>query len=149
MDPSNDIETASPPAFSSLRSKFEQLGVDKPSTPSGKGFLGSRSPGPSSPRPREVSLGKPPPRIPELAATASGLDSRVGIKRPPPPPPRTPQPTPSTPAKSPLHRPVPTPTPSPLFGQQKLPGPSPRKLGEEALAVPSAGAVAALKNRFG
>ncbi|KAF7984888.1 hypothetical protein HWV62_10883 [Athelia sp. TMB] len=151
MDPSsdNDIETAPPPAFSSLRSKFEQLGVDKSSTPSGKGFLGTRSPGPSSPRPREVSLGKPPPRISELAATASGMDSRLGIKRPPPPPPRTPHSTPSTAAKSPLHRPVPTPTPSPLFGQQALPGPLPRKLGEEALAVPPAGAVAALKSRFG
>ncbi|KZP19099.1 hypothetical protein FIBSPDRAFT_569589 [Athelia psychrophila] len=157
MDPSggSDIETAAPPAVSSLRSRFEQLTVEKTSTPANKGRFGSRSPGPSSPRPRDVS-GSQLYQLQdgELRAATAPSDLKTGIKRapPPPPPPRTPQPTAATrPALSPLLRPVPTPS-SPSINQQGLPVISPRvvsqRVGEDNIASPSSGGVAALRNKF-
>lgn len=156
MDPSDgsDIETAALPAVSSLRSKFEQLGVGKPPLPAGRNPLGSRSPGPSNPRPPDLPSRKPSQAYNgEQTAEISATDLKAGIRRAPPVPPRTPQPA-STPLPvlSPLFRPIPTPSASPLIGQQALPGSSPRRIvsrtGADTLVAPPSGGVAALRNQF-
>lgn len=155
MDPSggSDIETAALPAVGSLRSRFEQLTVEKPSAAANKGRFGSRSPRSSSPRPRDVS-GSQLSQLQngELRAATTASDLKTGINRAPPPPPRTPQPTAATlPALSPLLRPIPTPS-SPSISQQGLPGNSPRvvsqRVEEDNLTVRPSGGVAALRNKF-
>ena len=116
--PSDAIETAAPPAVSSLRSRFEKLAAEsspslKPS-PSGSHL----SPVPSSPR---LSASPAPDhgRIPSdasvrsLHSSSSTSDLKAGAKRPPPPPPPLRAPSPANPRRSPLLRSVPDHTPSP------------------------------------
>lgn len=153
MDPSgsSDIETAAPPAVSSLRSRFEQLGVEQTVPPASRRSLGSRSS--SNQKPPEVSSRKPSQTLNgQLSAATPAVESKIS-KRAPPVPPRTPiSINAPLPASSPLLRPVPTPPASPSIGQHILPGSSPRRVvpkpREDTLSTPPSGGVAVLKSQF-
>ena len=120
---SDGIESAPPPAVSSLRSRFEKLAADssvsshpslKPSPAPAHSFLAPAST-PSSPQLRPSPIPEHDRDVSEqhphfLHPSSSSSDVRIVGKRPPPPPPsplcppsRTPSPAP---ARSPLLRPV-------------------------------------------
>ncbi|KAI0751782.1 hypothetical protein C8Q80DRAFT_597945 [Daedaleopsis nitida] len=125
-DGSDNIETAPPPAVSSLRSKFERLAADSSTAPSTLKPSSSHltaSPVPPSPR-LSASPIPPSPRlrptfehdrepsdssIHSLRLASSSSDLKAPTKRPPPPPPQRPPsraPSPAPPRSSPLLRPV-------------------------------------------
>ena len=122
-DPSDGIETAAPPAVSSLRSRFEKLAADssaastsslKPPASGSHSHLAV----PPSPRLRPAPEHERDPSdssIHSLRPATSFSDLKATAKRPPPPPPFRPPsraPSPANPRVSPLLRPVPDPSPS-------------------------------------
>ncbi|RDB20337.1 putative inositol polyphosphate 5-phosphatase C9G1.10c [Hypsizygus marmoreus] len=166
---SGEINTDTPPAVRSLRSKFEQLAVEKSTGLNSAHNGGARSEsgsrnellapgGPASPRPRASSntYSNSQPEIQHLRSSSSSSDLK-GTKRPPPPPPpsrglkATPALSSPVPA-SPLLRPVPIPpisNGSPRLGSASLPtnGNIP---GLPYHAQESSGnSVASLRNKFG
>ncbi|KAI0706882.1 hypothetical protein C8T65DRAFT_220373 [Cerioporus squamosus] len=115
--PSDGIETAAPPAVSSLRSRFEKLAAD--SSPASTSSLKPPAPGshthlavPPSPRLRpapEHDRESSDSSIHSLHPSSSSSDLKATAKRPPPPPPLRPSsraPSPANPRVSPLLRPV-------------------------------------------
>ena len=134
---SEDIETAPPPAVSSLRSRFEKLATGspasanaslKPSPAPAHSFLAPCSI-PSSPRLRPTPTPEHDRDFSEQRAqflhpSTSASDPRTVGKRPPPPPPsslRPPSRTPSpAPSRSPLLRPI-SPAVSDSDGPQDTP----------------------------
>ncbi|TFK80731.1 hypothetical protein K466DRAFT_368117 [Polyporus arcularius HHB13444] len=119
-DPSDGIETAPPPAVSSLRSRFEKLAAD--SSPASSSSLKPPPAGnthlavPPSPRLRTAhERESSDSSIHSLHSASSSSDLKATAKRPPPPPPVRPSsraPSPANPRGSPLLRPVADASPS-------------------------------------
>lgn len=160
----SEIESKPPPPVSSLRSRFEQLGVGPvPTLSNSQSSLGLLSAEPTSPRQRAVSGSheeRPQYSTSHLRSASSSSDLKSGAKRPPPPPPppRGLKPTGSapSPAPSPLLRPTQLPNSTPTMSNIALLGSSP---GKSTLApprvddgvvpsTPPQGGVASLRNIF-
>ncbi|GLB33204.1 putative inositol polyphosphate phosphatase, catalytic domain [Lyophyllum shimeji] len=146
---SDDIDTERPPPVQSLRSKFEQLAVQK--SPRSHQRNGSGNQGdllapsaPVSPRPRATSntYSDVPPDTHTLRPSSSSSDLKIGTKRPPPPPP-----PPSRPSKVLLGSPVPALSPSPLLRPVPIP-PSPR-LNAASLATNGSSSTSSSSQLFG
>ncbi|THH10067.1 hypothetical protein EW146_g8482 [Bondarzewia mesenterica] len=109
MIPSSDIDTDAQPAVKNIRSRFEQLALDKAPSPlhSPNGHQDLLTADGYGSRPRAVSNPKEQPNPFRHVRSSSSSDLKGASKKapPPPPPPRGMKPAPS-PSASPLLRPV-------------------------------------------